>query len=320
MQDHLLWCKKDLLEQEELFDPVEDEIREEMNNIIILSESKSGDQNLQIDFDDFQFEDSKSETREVNVNLMKPNSVRVKQEPLEPKSSNFETLENFDGKKENVQAPQAPIEDFEKENGPKIDTVYSHEQALIIHDNDENKVSEGTKGVELKGNQKENTVVNYVRPRLTKKRMKLFDCEWKNCGEKFKSRIDRMKHNQTHTGEKPYLCDWNNCNVKISGITHYISHVRTHTGEKPFACGWENCTKRFARKDDRTIHYRIHTGEKPYVCDWENCGKKFKTSYERTYHYRFHTGEKPYVCGWKNCTQRFGWRSNWIRHSKTHIA
>ena len=96
MQDHLLWCQKDRLVQEE--------IREELNNIAMIPDSNGGGQTFQNDndFADFEFEDSKDQ---IKLEISKPKTVRVKQEPPDLNTPDFEPMENIQG-----HVPDVPME------------------------------------------------------------------------------------------------------------------------------------------------------------------------------------------------------------------
>lgn len=72
--------------------------------------------------------------------------------------------------------------------------------------------------------------------------------------------------------DKPYACPRDGCTRRFVNKLDLVRHDRTHTGERPFSC--TECDKRFRQTATLRVHMRIHSGEKPYGCTL--CGKHFR--------------------------------------------
>ena len=130
------------------------------------------------------------------------------------------------------------------------------------------------------------------------------------CAKSFASRMNLVRHNRIHTGDKPFQCD--QCKKCFTQKHHLLRHILCHKGEKPFKC--ECCGKCFPRKSYLVIHKRSHTGEKPYSC--KVCKKSFGDIGILASHKRIHTGEKPYQCD--TCGKCFRQAAHLKTHKRTH--
>ncbi|XP_069091251.1 neurotrophin receptor-interacting factor homolog isoform X2 [Pleurodeles waltl] len=79
-----------------------------------------------------------------------------------------------------------------------------------------------------------------------------------------------------------YYC--NQCPKSFSAKKSVIRHQRTHTGEKPFQC--TECEKSFIQNGDLIRHQRSHSGERPYQCT--ECGKWFSLKGNLRNHQKMH--------------------------------
>ncbi|XP_051251301.1 zinc finger protein 792-like isoform X2 [Dicentrarchus labrax] len=120
----------------------------------------------------------------------------------------------------------------------------------------------------------------------------------KYCHVTFKTRLDKLKHEQTHKDNKdPYKCP--DCLETFATSKERRIHLSNHRTPKEFKCGV--CGIEFKDVHHLRRHSVVHTGLKPYKCSV--CERGFNQTNHLKSHMRLHTGEKPYKC--QHCDRSF---------------
>ena len=108
----------------------------------------------------------------------------------------------------------------------------------------------------------------------------IFSCAL--CYKQFRSNSHLVRHQQVHTGERPYQCTV--CDKRFSESSSVKRHMYTHTNEAPHAC--PTCGHRYSSPCYLREHMLSHTGERPNKCPI--CEKQYSRSGHLTRHLRQH--------------------------------
>ncbi|XP_054452698.1 myoneurin-like [Anoplopoma fimbria] len=118
-----------------------------------------------------------------------------------------------------------------------------------------------------------------------------YDHPCKYCYVTFKTRVDKLKHEQTHQDNgDPYKCP--DCQQTFTTSKKRRIHLANHRTPKEYKCGV--CGIEFKDVHHLRRHSVVHTGLKPYQCSV--CQRGFNQTSHLKSHMRLHTGERPYKC------------------------
>ncbi|XP_051809914.1 zinc finger and SCAN domain-containing protein 2-like isoform X2 [Acanthochromis polyacanthus] len=157
----------------------------------------------------------------------------------------------------------------------------------------------------------------YVTELLLKKHSKIHDETYEHpcrfCYVTFKTRVDKLKHEQTHLDKKdPYKCP--DCPETFTTSKKRRAHLANHRAPMVFKCGV--CEIDFKDVHHLQRHSVVHTGLKPYKCSV--CHRGFSQSSHLKSHMRLHTGERPYKC--QHCDKSFNHNVSLKSHIQRYHA
>lgn len=98
-------------------------------------------------------------------------------------------------------------------------------------------------------------------------------------GSKTYSKVNKRLSEPSGNVRKPrcYACQF--CPRQFLNLTCKVRHERTHTGEKPFVC--KECGKCFRQNGTLTTHMRIHSGDKPFECAYCHVSFRHRSTVDR---------------------------------------
>lgn len=110
------------------------------------------------------------------------------------------------------------------------------------------------------------------------------------CNLSFKNNRNLLKHQVSHSEERPFSCD--ECSQTFKRKTDVYKHRLIHSGQKPFAC--KLCPFASVRAADLRTHFRKHSDLRPYPCT--SCPLRFRKKDTLARHLVTHSDIKPYLC------------------------
>ncbi|OQV17312.1 hypothetical protein BV898_08561 [Hypsibius exemplaris] len=102
-------------------------------------------------------------------------------------------------------------------------------------------------------------------------------CGFHGCEKVLRKGVYLKRHQQRHTGEKPYCCTFGTCSYAAYTFNEVKQHVAVHSTQlKPFKCTFSRCNFSAGRAATVRKHaLTIHGGTIHHKCNFRGCGRTF---------------------------------------------
>ncbi|OQV17311.1 hypothetical protein BV898_08561 [Hypsibius exemplaris] len=142
-------------------------------------------------------------------------------------------------------------------------------------------------------------------------------CGFHGCEKVLRKGVYLKRHQQRHTGEKPYCCTFGTCSYAAYTFNEVKQHVAVHsTRERRFVCSWVGCLFRTHQGSNLMRHLNdVHFKLKPFKCTFSRCNfSAGRAATVRKHALTIHGGTIHHKCNFRGCGRTFFRSGNLLRH------
>ncbi|XP_004363501.2 hypothetical protein CAOG_03773 [Capsaspora owczarzaki ATCC 30864] len=139
-----------------------------------------------------------------------------------------------------------------------------------------------------------------------------WSCSEPGCDKSYFRQTHLLRHQRTHSGDKPFKCTVAGCEWAYVNNYHLKRHMQTHNRELPYKCTFDGCSETFAKHSQLRTHMFVHTNVLPFACPEAGCDMAFLKACELRKHARRHS--TSYACA--DCEAHFSKWSDYVAHRK----